>query len=325
MESTDSFYDTETDCSLPDLVASTTKYDVVVDVPPFGYAVTNMSSSFKFPQLTSLLEVNELQPFDFNVSMHGCLNITITGEGFSDSLTVTVCNETCQTVITSFTSLTCTLPARLTCDGVDEVRSLGLGSDLISNVRGTLFSTAAPQELYDLSVVNDGDYETYTNLFSTICAIGVHLPFGYAASPFRLRFYPRFLYAAYISTIIFEGSNDEGNTYVFWRHPQSFTKDGTLSTNTSSQWYTSLRFRYFILCPGRSRIPWNHRFYKQFLSNYCTIRPRFLLDQCRNCTLLLLKSIHSCDKKSISKQWLSIRWNYCYFLWRQSVTNTHWF
>ena len=230
-------------CSVPPLGADGTPYDVLVRVPPLGYAVTNTSSALLLPAFTSLLEVHTFQPYSIPASVIGGTVITIEGRGFSSNLTVSLCDALCTYETgsvqhgdmdmsdhdgqqgdhaspatgesdVSYGSLVCTLPPRLTTAAIDDIHDSGFNLDLVEPLSGTFFSSLASPAAEALANAHDGDYDTYFSHGSPSCYLGVEVQSGYQARPIRLRFYPRLQYSVNFGDYVFEASTDGASFQV---------------------------------------------------------------------------------------------------------------
>ena len=239
-----SYYTMVVDCTIPSLMASSISYNILIDLSPFGYAVSNQSSLFALPTYLSLLKAEPVGIV--SSSVFGGASLSIAGKGFTDAMSVSICDDQCVLIGPSQSSnLICMTPKRLTMNAVDSLRSLGLIYDLISSISGTLFTspTLSQGNLEDL---NDGDYEDYITLNSKSCSVGIEAPVGYKVTPYRMRFYPRLRHSADFSQVMFEGSSD-GSTYTLLGS-LSFIHEGwnfinTQANVTSTNWFKYLRLR----------------------------------------------------------------------------------
>ena len=240
-----SYFDISVDFSLPDLQASSSPYNILVDLYPVGYAVMNVSSAFYLPTYVSLLEAASIGTV--SSSVFGGVSIGIEGNGFSDALTVNVCDIWCPISGTiSNSNFTCVTPTRLTKLAVDGLNSLGLIGNWIGSVTGTgtLFSSPVVAG-GNYNFLTDGDYEDYFSVNSKTCSIGLHIPVGFHVTPYRMRFYPRLRHADDFSVVFFEGSVD-GITYSSLGSLSSVHEGWnfiTAPSNGSTEWFSYLRFR----------------------------------------------------------------------------------
>ena len=75
-------------------------YPVIVQINPIGYSNADITFTYQ-------LLVNSLSSIEG--SSAGGLNLVISGSGFSSQTQVTICNNVCKTVQSSYSSLTCTV------------------------------------------------------------------------------------------------------------------------------------------------------------------------------------------------------------------------
>eukprot|EP01036_Dinobryon_divergens_P027890 gene27890-36744_t len=240
----DAYYNMIVDCTIPNLVASSVSYNILIDLYPYGYAVTNHSSVFELPTYLSLLVVHPIGVI--SSSVFGGVSLSIAGKGFTDAMSVTICDSQCVLVQPSqISNLTCTTPMRLTMNAVDSLRSLGVISNLIGSITGTFFSSPSLLQGH-LSYLNDGNFENYISVNSKTCSVGIQIPAGYRVTPYRMRFYPRLRHSADFSNVWFEGSSD-GSTYTSLGS-LSFIHEGwnfinAPSNTTAGSWFKYLRLR----------------------------------------------------------------------------------
>ena len=242
-------------CIVPPLPAMAAPYTLEVYFPGLGYAILSTSSSLVVPSFKSLLSITSF-PSTIYSSSQGGLDIVVQGRGLSDDLQVSICDKNCtiEADDVSYGSLTCTVPARLTTNFVDELYSeLDFEMDLIDTLAGTYFSDSNPSLVQNVS---DGDYNTYYTSNSLSCFIGIRLPSGYRARPYRMRYYPRLRYNSYINVLNYEGSLDNGVTFVTLASTNG-AHGGWNYIDVNSQyansWFTHFRYRAVDSNAYRSR------------------------------------------------------------------------
>jgi hypothetical protein len=234
-------------CRVPELVASTTPYPVLVRVDPLGHALQNTTAPMALPTFTSLFRADHLQ-HPLNSSVRGGIDLTIRGAGFSNAVTVTVCEQACTPTgpPSSYDTLRCTLPERYTTSVVSDIKFRGIDVDRIVPVTGTYVSSLNDPTSALLANAHDTDYATYFEHWSTTCSVGIKLPTGYKAQPYRMRFYPRFKYSTNVRNFVFEGSMDGGTTYTTIAASSS-AHEGWNFVNAPADkallWYNAFRYR----------------------------------------------------------------------------------
>lgn len=217
---------------------------LLVNIWPFGYAVT---PKYLIPQYESLLQVySYTPPASFKLSTIGGATVNITGKGFSADTNVTICGTPCYTTNPNYEYVLCQLPTNLLVHDVNVINAMGIKQEsLIKSITslGTLFTSNQNQNA-QLPNLNDGDYYTYYSDWQQSCFIGLHMPKGFLVQASRMRFYPRFKYAKFIKTVVFEGSKDYGATYSVLATSNLFIHEGWNFVDTNSTaWYTDLRYR----------------------------------------------------------------------------------
>ena len=232
-------------CIVPPLPAMAAPYTLEVYFPGLGYAILSTSSSLVVPSFKSLLDITSF-PSTIYSSSKGGLDVVIQGRGLSDDLEVSICDKNCTVEAddVSYGSLTCTVPARLTTDFVDELYSeMDFEVDLIDTLAGNYFSDSNPSLIKNAI---DGDYNTYYMSDSLSCFIGISLPTGYRARPYRMRYYPRLRYNSYINVLHYEGSLDNGLTFITLASANG-AHGGWNYIDVDSQyansWFTHFRYR----------------------------------------------------------------------------------
>jgi hypothetical protein len=229
-------------CTVPYIAAGLVAVDVAVH--PFGSAILKTRVT---PTFRSLFYLDQPSHKVFNSSVIGGSVLTVTGKGFSNEATVTVCGVECATVTSSVTysSLSCQTPARMTASAVEHFNTSGITKDLIDMVEGTVFASSASYKAYAF----DSDYTTYYSHYSASCYIGLAMASGYRVRPYRMRYYPRLQYSQLLGTVLFEGSTDGGVTYKTLASTSASAREGWnyLTVNASSPyaktWFSHLRYR----------------------------------------------------------------------------------
>ena len=214
-------------------------YPVLVELRPYGIA---LSSSGAIPTYKSNFQVTSMVPYVFVSSVAGGSALTLHGRGLSSQSRVTVCDKPCTLQDTSYSSVVCRTPPRMTVRAVEHFDKLGAHSDTIEHLDATLFGSRSTS----LGNVEDGNYNTYYSHSIIGCYLGLQLPPGLKARPHRLRFYPRLQYANLIKESVFEASNDGGMTYtVLDRITRAHEGWNYFEANATMQkkWFTHFRFR----------------------------------------------------------------------------------
>jgi hypothetical protein len=239
-------------CPIPALTARRIPYDIRVSVPPLGFAIDNQAALVGLPKYTSLFQptVMGAKFQTINISSAGGSDLTITGTGFSKNISVKVCEKECifDSNDATYNTVKCVVPARRTIKSVQAIQELGLkhnfSKDMISTLTGTAFSSNNQP-----AAAFDGLFSTYYQHTSTGCYLGIHLPTGYMAQPYRLRFYPQYMYSSYVRDYVYEGSTDGGSTWVTiatsnGAHEGWNYLDAASSSSAQAQtWFTSFRYR----------------------------------------------------------------------------------
>lgn len=228
-------------CTIPILAAGL--YPVIVNTYPYGTAV--LSTGQTSPTFNSLLSVRKMTPAVFASSIGGGARLHLTGRGFSNATTVTICGSLCTYEVTTYNSLTCSVPPLLTTSAVQDMAAMNISNDSIASINGSIFASVSTVSL--LANVDDYDYTTFFRHDYSSCYVGIKLPSGLRAQPYRMRFYPRLQFSSIFGRVVFEGSTNGGKTYV-----QLGTATGAhegwnfinvAGGPVSKQWYTHLRFR----------------------------------------------------------------------------------
>lgn len=234
-------------CTAPPLKSVSTPYPVLVRVPSLGYALTNSSVEIMLPTFKSLFLAQPLEPSVKSVSVLAGEKLVISGRGFSNDTTVKVCDKVCafSGEDVSYGAIKCDIPARWTTAAVDDFQSNGAKLDLIETLAGTYFSSLNNPSSASLANVYDGNFNTFFDHSSSTCSVGIVLPSGYRAQPYRMRFYPRLRFATYVGNFAFQGSND-GVTYTTLATSKGAHEGWnfvTASSDVSSNWYQYFRYR----------------------------------------------------------------------------------
>jgi hypothetical protein len=235
-------------CAAPALPARVAAYPILVNVDPLGYALTNSSAGMAVPMYQSLFHADVLAPRMLNSSARGGIDLTVSGYGFSESVSVQVCEQNCTAVAgtTSYYSVHCIIPERLTTAVIDDIADRDLQVDRIQTIAGTYFSSLNAPASPLLANTQDGDFATYFEHGSLTCSVGVRLPAGYKAQPYRMRFYPRYKYSTNINNFVFEGSTDGGTTFTTIAS-SSKAHEGwnfvTAPADKATNWYNAFRYR----------------------------------------------------------------------------------
>ena len=241
VSSTASGLDVNLTCTMPAL-AGDTDYDVEVILGTVGAVVSN--NAITLPVIKSAMSVDVLSPAVATSSVRGGNFLTVTGEGLSHFTHVDVCGESCPLITSqlSSTSLACHLPARQTVSATDYFNSIGLETDDIIDLDGALFNSGGSS----VAELEDGDYATSFTHNSISCHIGVAIPDGFKATPYRLRFYPTLQTAADFGSMTYEGSKDGGSSYEELGSLSS-AQEGwnffTASEVKQKEWFTHFRLR----------------------------------------------------------------------------------
>ena len=256
--------------SFPLPLLSSTKYLLVVSVSDLGrvhtgshmpaeftslFSVHGMSNPLltkfpEFPDSSRRLTV-DIVP-EIHSSLAGGQVVTIVGEGFSDDVDVTVCNDPCVYINSTYSSYQCIVPDRLTINGLYDAEnvfemtpSLSWSfDDLIREVPGVPYgSTGSPDRAFD-----DG-FQTYFSHRTSNCYIGMEAPDGFKYKPHAFHLYPRLQYAHTIlaTEAVWEGSLDGGSTYITLATVglvhEGWNTVAPENETLSEQWFTHLRYR----------------------------------------------------------------------------------
>ena len=228
------------DCVIPKLPARNESYDVLVWVSPYGYALSNASSSVMLPKFKSLFSADNL-PVKITSSVKGQRSLTVTGKGFSNDTFVTICGVNATTAIANYDSLIVTIPERVTAKSVAYWQEIDLEVDSISKLSGTYFASSTSS----LSNVYDDNYNTYFTHNSLNCYVGLTLASGLVAQPYHMRFYPRLQYAYMINRLVFEGKKYGSSSYSTIAITEGANQGWNVVSagNHSTTWYTAFRYR----------------------------------------------------------------------------------
>lgn len=236
-------------CVVPPLSAGF--QSILVDVWPYGNAIT---PQLNLPQFESLLQVNSYSPPSyFKFSGQGGATINITGKGFSDESEVTVCGVPCYSTKPTYDYVTCQLPESLSVRDVKTIARLAIEQESLvqSLTVGTYFVNGwnGPYCTGQLPFVHDGSYSTsltYYNAWPN-CVIGLQAPAGYLFQPSRLRVYPALGTSTGFTSFYFEGSVDNGKTFIVLAQSTLSIHEGwnfvDASQNYTSTWFTHFRYR----------------------------------------------------------------------------------
>ncbi|RYG70223.1 hypothetical protein EON64_00770, partial [archaeon] len=238
-------------CILPPLAGSSIPYPVLVDINSAGYAIDNSISNFFLPLYTSPFVARTFSSMfgsdTLSSSVYGGRRLTLEGQGFAESTYVSVCEKQCKVSgVRNYSSLTCELPDHMTTEGVDGIVNSGRNLDMITELPGTYFSSLNNPSSSLLPRLNDSNYETYFSHNIKTCFVGVTLPRGYAARPYRMRFYPRIRNARHFGSYIFEGKKVGSSHYTILGRSMG-ADDGWNFLNADavngSAWYSEFRYR----------------------------------------------------------------------------------
>lgn len=234
-------------CAAPPLKSVAAPYSVLVRVPPLGYAITNTSTEIMLPAFKSLFLAQPVSPSVTPVSVLAGRKLTISGRGLSNDVTVKVCDKICPYSLADirYDSITCDIPARWTTAAIDDVQSHGVNLDLIETLTGTYFSSLNDPSSASLAAAHDGSFDTYFDHSSSTCFVGISLPTGYRAQPYRMRFYPRLRFSTYVGTYTFQGSVD-GTSYTTLATSKGAHEGWNFlnaPTNMQHNWYQYFRYR----------------------------------------------------------------------------------
>jgi len=228
----------ELTCTVPALPGDVS-YPVKVSVFPLGLAVLH---SVVLPSFYSSFEVTNNVPYGVQSSIAGGSMFEVTGRGLSAHTSVTVCGEECTHVDNAYDKVTCKSPDRRTITSVEYYESIGANMELKDDLAGDLFTSWNNNE----DLIFDGSYQTYYYHSSSSCYVGLELPSGFKAQPYRLRFYPRLQNAYRFGSTVFEGSKDGGASYevldTLTRADEGwnfFEAD----EESQEEWFTHFRFR----------------------------------------------------------------------------------
>jgi len=225
-------------CTVPKLDGDTTN-DVLVNVYPYGYGVTD---AWYFPEYYSEFSTDTVVTA-IQSSIAGGKTIEVTGKGLSNNTIVKICGVQCETSSVSYDSVTVLSPARLTMHGYDTFSAMFAGDfDQIVTLTGTSYASYSSSTVQQRAI--DGDYTTYYSHYSQSCYIGISLPTGYYAHPYRMRFYPRLQFANKVGKSVYEASADGGQTYDILATLSSAHEGWNfVNANSTNKWYNTFRFR----------------------------------------------------------------------------------
>jgi hypothetical protein len=224
-------------CTIPPLPAS--RYSIFVSIWPFGYAIL---SNGNLPQFTHLNQVGMNGHKLVQSSVAGGAPLSLVGKGLSYSTLVRVCGQECVPTFASYGLYNCSLPALRTVESVKYFDKLNITRDLVEILTGTIFSTSSSSQ----NRAFDGNYGTWTANSGANCYIGVQLPKGILARPFRMRYYPTLQYSNKVHGVVFEGSANGGLTYDVLGYGTTAHEGWNFvdpSGNYSLQWYSRFRYR----------------------------------------------------------------------------------
>jgi hypothetical protein len=227
-------------CGAPALPGDVT-YPVEIYVHPFG---TALLASGTPPTFLSLFQVSPMSPSSLSGSIGGGSSVLVTGRGLSSTSQISVCGINCPIVNVSYDSAICLAPKLKTVASVEYFDSISADFDDISELPGTLFSSSSSASL--TQSVQDGNFLTSFVHNIPNCHLGITLPTGYVARPYRLRFYPRLQYSRNITNVIFEGSTDGGATYIVldtMEHGHEGWNFFEASGSHLNMWFNKFRFR----------------------------------------------------------------------------------
>jgi hypothetical protein len=231
-------------CTVPFLTAAPTPYTMYVSVFPYGYGILS-KTSLALPSFKAKIKVNKLSSLVVS-SINGGSNLTLSGSGFPSDLEVTVCGAKCTANYTGDGSkFECAIPAKLTVHAITDMQSAGIYNDYIDTLIGTYFSSLNYPASATLANIHDDNYYTYFQHYDKNCYVGLQLTTGYAAQPYRMRYYPRVQFATYIGNFVYEGLPLHGNKYI----PLAYYKGARSGWNfldammNKTTWFTAFRYR----------------------------------------------------------------------------------
>lgn len=197
-------------CVIPYLEAG--QYSLAVETFPFGMAQIYANTQFSVPMFNSMLFVNSFSPSVVQSSTMGGTSLSIRGKGLASDTQVTVCGLPCTIINASYTRLTCTTPPLISTTAVTAMIAQNITKDLVVTLPSGR-TIASYNYFWDYYQAFDNNYKTFYYDFNTNCYIGIALPAGYVAKPYRMRFYPRVQYSSYFGNILFEGSTNGGLSF----------------------------------------------------------------------------------------------------------------
>lgn len=230
---------------VPELPASSLNYNMLIEVPPYGYAIANVSLPVKYPPLRSKYSIDTWTS-TLTTGVEGRSNLTITGRGLTTSgAYVTVCGDECTRLGSSYSEFTCRIPQHKTEDAATSLDALDLNQDSIQVLDGTYFSSLNSPTSSILARVHDDDYETYFTHTSSSCFVGLQLPADTVALPYRILFYPRPEYQNNIKSFVFEGKAAGSTTYqtIAMSYGAKAGWNYVDAANLTTTWFTAFRYR----------------------------------------------------------------------------------
>ena len=201
-------------CGAPHLQGELS-YPIVANVYHFGVALLSNGLT---PQFDSVFSTPVLM-FEKNASIGGGTVITVSGTGLSVNTVTTVCGKVCELAAVSYDMLMCVAPFHVTRSAIVHWENLYPQSsrDYVETlmegvVDGVITIGSSTNQVYR-DRLNDGDFETYYSHGSNDCFVGVELPDGYVARPFRARYFPRLQKSGNLKSYEYQGSSDGGVTW----------------------------------------------------------------------------------------------------------------
>jgi hypothetical protein len=169
-------------CLVPELKTDVTNsYPLTVDIQPFGYSINTTNSFLVLPSFTSLLKISQLSPYSVNSSLLGGEQVFINGADFLNDLQILICNVACNITSVSYSTVSCSIPPRMTTSGIEEIDLQNLNKDLIDGINGTIYSSLSNQNSILHSFIEDGNISSAFFDTKVSCYVGYVLPTGYVA------------------------------------------------------------------------------------------------------------------------------------------------
>ena len=225
-------------CRVPVLSGGVT-YPVKISVYPFGIALMD---SVELPVFTSEFEINVNDPYAISSSIAGGSLVAVSGRGLSTNTSIMVCGIECAHIECEYDRVTCKTSDRRTISSVEYFESIDANMELFADLDGDLFGSYNS----NIDLLYDGSYETYFYHSNSNCYVGIELPAGFKAQPYRLRFYPRLQNAYRFGRTVFEGSKDGGATYEVLDSLERADEGWNFfeaDEESRLEWFTHFRFR----------------------------------------------------------------------------------